>query len=223
MTSQSAALRMLPSVDSPEIAAARRHELEIPRDVAAELGRSAVEASVSGIYFNRAGAKVDGRDLVHAACAWELVFSLKRPAILDGRSWSSFNRSSFSRFENSRNVEASRRRVSPGWDAEHLKTRTAAAPGGRDARDPAGERSPARRVMKRAYGIPKEDGHRDRVALLQQTARRGPPKTIRRRRRCRRAACCAESAGPRPSSASVEKRRHSPRSNNIPPRRRRFR
>jgi uncharacterized protein (TIGR02452 family) len=50
------------------MATARRRELDIRRDVAAELGRSAVEAANSGDYFNRAGVRVDWKDLVDAAC-----------------------------------------------------------------------------------------------------------------------------------------------------------
>jgi uncharacterized protein (TIGR02452 family) len=49
--------------------AARRRELDIPRNVAAALGRSAVEAAVNGHYLNRAGEKVDWSVLVNAACA----------------------------------------------------------------------------------------------------------------------------------------------------------
>jgi uncharacterized protein (TIGR02452 family) len=50
------------------MAAARRRELDIRRDVAAELGRSAVEAANNGYYFNRAGEKVDWKQLVEVAC-----------------------------------------------------------------------------------------------------------------------------------------------------------
>ena len=62
-------LRILLCLDSEEMAVARRRELDIPRAVAAALGRSAVEASVSGYYFNKAGEKVEWRDLVDVACA----------------------------------------------------------------------------------------------------------------------------------------------------------
>jgi hypothetical protein len=51
------------------MAAARRRELDIPRNVAATLGRSAVEAAVNGYYFNTAGGKVDWSHLVSAACS----------------------------------------------------------------------------------------------------------------------------------------------------------
>jgi hypothetical protein len=69
MARQGKGLRILPCLDSSEIAAARLRELDIPRDIAAALGRSAVEAAVNGYYFNRAGEKVDWAHLVSAACS----------------------------------------------------------------------------------------------------------------------------------------------------------
>jgi uncharacterized protein (TIGR02452 family) len=69
MTTQGGALRILPCLDSSEIATARRRELDIPRSVAIALGRSAVEAAVSGYYFNKGGEKVDWSHLVDAACS----------------------------------------------------------------------------------------------------------------------------------------------------------
>jgi len=62
-------LTILPCLDSAELADARRRELVIPRDVAAELGRSAVEASENGYYLDRVGRKVDWRRAVEAACS----------------------------------------------------------------------------------------------------------------------------------------------------------
>ncbi len=49
------------------MAVARRRELDIPRNIAVALGRSAVEAAVNGYYFNGAGEKVDWSHLVGAA------------------------------------------------------------------------------------------------------------------------------------------------------------
>jgi hypothetical protein len=55
-------------VDSAEMAAARRRrELDIWRDVAAELGRSAVEIARTGFYFNDAGERVEIGELVARA------------------------------------------------------------------------------------------------------------------------------------------------------------
>ena len=62
-------LHILPCLDSAEMAAARRQELSIPRDVAAALGRSAVAAARNGFYVTKAGGEVDWRDAVQAACA----------------------------------------------------------------------------------------------------------------------------------------------------------
>jgi uncharacterized protein (TIGR02452 family) len=69
MTRQENGLLILSCLDSAEMAAVRRRELDIPRDVAAALGRSAVEASISGFYVNKAGEKVDWSPLVQAACS----------------------------------------------------------------------------------------------------------------------------------------------------------
>jgi len=46
----------------------RRQELDIPRDVAAELGRSAVKAARDGFYVTKDGHKIVWRDAVQAAC-----------------------------------------------------------------------------------------------------------------------------------------------------------
>ena len=62
-------LNVLPCLDSAQMAASRRQELDIPRDVAAALGRSAVNAARSGRYATKAGQEVVWRDAVQAACA----------------------------------------------------------------------------------------------------------------------------------------------------------
>jgi uncharacterized protein (TIGR02452 family) len=59
----------LPCLDSAAMAACRRKELDIPRDIAAALGRSAVEAARQGYYVTEAGRQVDWRDAVQAAHA----------------------------------------------------------------------------------------------------------------------------------------------------------
>ena len=51
------------------MAASRQQELDNPRDVAAALGRSAVEAARQGTYVTETGRRVDWRDAVQAACA----------------------------------------------------------------------------------------------------------------------------------------------------------
>jgi uncharacterized protein (TIGR02452 family) len=62
-------LHILPCLDSAQMAASRRQELDIPRDVAAALGRSAVNAVRDGRYITKAGQEVVWRDAVQAARA----------------------------------------------------------------------------------------------------------------------------------------------------------
>ena len=62
-------LHILPCMDSEQMASSRRRELDIPRDVAAALGQSAVEAARKGFYIARDGQEVVWRDAVQAACA----------------------------------------------------------------------------------------------------------------------------------------------------------
>lgn len=65
-------LHVLPCLDSKEMAAARQQELNIPHDVAAELGRSAVLACHEGFYITKTGLRIIWRDAVQAACAAKL-------------------------------------------------------------------------------------------------------------------------------------------------------
>jgi len=69
MISVSTRLASLPCLDSPDIAEARRRELDIGRSAAAALGKSAVDASRNGYYLNTDGERVDLRSLVQIACA----------------------------------------------------------------------------------------------------------------------------------------------------------
>ena len=62
-------LRILPCLDSEQMAASRREELNIVRDVAAALGQSAVQAALEGFYLTKDGQRVVWRDAVQAACA----------------------------------------------------------------------------------------------------------------------------------------------------------
>ena len=61
-------LVFLPCLDSDEIAETHRRELNVFRHVAAQLGRSAVEAARLGYYVNANGDQVDWGDAVQAAC-----------------------------------------------------------------------------------------------------------------------------------------------------------
>jgi len=68
MTQHDSQLKILPCLDSDEMAAARRHALDVSRIVAAGLGKSAVEIAQQGHYLNPRGTKVDLRSAVEAAC-----------------------------------------------------------------------------------------------------------------------------------------------------------
>ena len=59
-------LQMLPCLDSPGMAMARKRELALPHHVAVALGRSAVGAAKRG-YCEVGGKRVDWRHLVKAA------------------------------------------------------------------------------------------------------------------------------------------------------------
>lgn len=61
-------LKILPCLDSIELATSRRQELDIPRSVAAALGRSAVDAAKNGYYIYEADTKIDWSAGVQAAC-----------------------------------------------------------------------------------------------------------------------------------------------------------
>ena len=69
MTTEYAVLTILPCLDAPGMAASRRHELDIPSERAAALGRSTVEAAKRGYYLNGNGAKIDWRRQVKHACS----------------------------------------------------------------------------------------------------------------------------------------------------------
>ena len=62
-------LKILPHLDSDEMAATRKKELDIPYYIAAELGQSAVEAAEKGYYIREDGERVDMAQYVQAACA----------------------------------------------------------------------------------------------------------------------------------------------------------
>lgn len=73
-------LHILPCLDSAQMAAARQRELSIAREVAAELGRSAVEAAQKGFYLTKTNQKVVWAAAVQTACAAKL--SIPPDAIL---------------------------------------------------------------------------------------------------------------------------------------------
>lgn len=62
-------LHLLPCLDSHQMAASRSQELDIPMDVGAALGRSALDASRNGFYVTRDGREVVWRDVVQTSWA----------------------------------------------------------------------------------------------------------------------------------------------------------
>lgn len=70
---------LLPCLDSDERAAANRRALKIPRDLAAELGYSAIEIATTGIYHTRSGAMVNFSKSVAAAKAAKLSIPPEYP------------------------------------------------------------------------------------------------------------------------------------------------
>ena len=69
MNAPNSTLRILPCLDSPDLAAQRQRELRLPYQQAAALGRSAVQAIRQGFYSDESGAPVDWRAAVEAARA----------------------------------------------------------------------------------------------------------------------------------------------------------
>jgi uncharacterized protein (TIGR02452 family) len=76
---------ILPCLDSDQIAASRQKELYIPRDTAASLGRSAVEAARQGFYVTQSGQKVIWRDAVQAARAAKISISPDAPLAINAQ------------------------------------------------------------------------------------------------------------------------------------------
>lgn len=76
-------LRILPCLDSEEMAQSRKRELNIPHAVAASFGASAVEAAHQGYYQLPSGERVDWEEFVHAACEGKV--SIPPPADLPDR------------------------------------------------------------------------------------------------------------------------------------------
>jgi uncharacterized protein (TIGR02452 family) len=79
-------LHVLPCLDSEQTAASRQQELNIARDVAAALGRSAVQAAREGFYVINAGQQIVWRDEVQAACAAKISIEPHTPLLRHERS-----------------------------------------------------------------------------------------------------------------------------------------
>ncbi|WP_182870546.1 TIGR02452 family protein [Stieleria mannarensis] len=79
MAEESWELKRLPCLDSVEMAEARRHELDISRDFAQDLGRSAVAISESGVYQNFKGERVEIKTMVEDAVATKVSIAPDTP------------------------------------------------------------------------------------------------------------------------------------------------
>ena len=72
-------LKLLPCLDSDEMSSSRKRDLSIPHSVAAELGRSAVEATASGSYDYGLGTTVDWSRHVQTACSMKASIAPDAP------------------------------------------------------------------------------------------------------------------------------------------------
>ena len=120
-------LHTLPCLDSEQMAAAQRQELNIPRDAATALGRSAVEAARTGRYVTKAGQQVVWRDAVQAACAAKL--SIRPDATLPSREKVAFTETKI-QVANETTLEASGRLVAHGLQPLALNFANGVQPGG---------------------------------------------------------------------------------------------
>lgn len=118
---------MLACLDSPDMAESRRQELNIPRERAAALGRSAVEAVRLGYYTNRAGDRVDWSDQVRHACSAKRSVAPDAPLPAAGRPPHSKTRV---RVANETTLQASRRLVQGAHRPVALNFANGVHPGG---------------------------------------------------------------------------------------------
>lgn len=127
MTTESAALKMLSCIDSPDMAISRRDELDIPRSRAAALGRSAVEAANRGYYLNSAGDKIDWSLQVRHARSAKLSIAPDSPLPASEPTHRSETRVQVS---NETTLQASRRLVEDGLRPLALNFANGVHPGG---------------------------------------------------------------------------------------------
>jgi uncharacterized protein (TIGR02452 family) len=118
---------VLPCLDSKQMAASRQLELNIPRDVAAALGRSAVEAAREGFYITKTGQRVIWRDAVQAACAAKV--SVHPDATLQSNERIAFTETKI-QVTNETTLGASRRLVESGLQPLALNFANGIQPGG---------------------------------------------------------------------------------------------
>jgi len=120
-------LHILPCLDSDEMAASRWQKLDIPRHLAAALGRSAVEAARTGQYITNEGTTVDWSTDVAAACSAKV--SIPPDAALPTREGDPFSRTHI-QVTNETTLGASRRLVESGHEPLALNFANGVNPGG---------------------------------------------------------------------------------------------
>lgn len=119
-------LKIFACLDSAELAAIRQQELDMPRDVAAALGRSAVEAAAKG-YYVYGTTSVNWSDYVQAACNAKV--SIPPNAPLPARGSTRFSETRI-QVANETTLAASRRLVEAGSKPLALNFANGVQPGG---------------------------------------------------------------------------------------------
>jgi len=123
----SSMFKILPYLDSVELSDCRRGELDIPQNLAAALGRSAVEAATNGYYVSAAGTKVDWSRHVQAACSAKV--SIPPDAILPAHETITFPETRV-QVTNETTLGAARRLVESGLKPLALNFANGIHPGG---------------------------------------------------------------------------------------------
>lgn len=118
---------MLTCFDSIEMAASRRRELDVPRDVAAALGRSAAEAAARGYYVYGIDRRVDWSLDVQAACSARVSIPPDAPLLTHASI--SFTETRI-QVTNETTLAASRRLVEAGSKPVALNFANGVQPGG---------------------------------------------------------------------------------------------
>ncbi len=119
-------LKRLACLDSPEMAASRQRELDVPRKLAAALGRSAVQAVQQG-YYRCGTVKVDWSPQVQAACLAKV--SIPPEASLPEHN-SAPETETQVQVANETTLAAARRLVAAGWRPLALNFANGVCPGG---------------------------------------------------------------------------------------------
>lgn len=120
-------LKILPCLDSEKKAESLWRKMRMPRDLAAALGRSALEAAEKGYYISAAGTKVDWSRYVQAACAAKV--SIPPDAPLPEREFVAFPETRV-QVTNETTLSAARRLVDSGLKPLALNFANGIHPGG---------------------------------------------------------------------------------------------